>query len=159
MSLEELERRIQALEDLEAIKKLKARYAQICDNDYDPDDLAKLFTEDAEFVLTEKGVTERDKGKDAIRKRFAVMPTRIAFAVHHFVQPYIEIKGNKAQGLWYMWTPATLADGQCVWGSGIEKDKYEKVNGEWLIAETHLTIFFRAPYGKGWGETRLGPPT
>ena len=47
MSLESLEKRIQVLEDIEEIKKLKHRYCALCDADYDADALAELFTEDA----------------------------------------------------------------------------------------------------------------
>ena len=45
--LERMERRLQALEDAEAIRNLKARYAALCDNQYDADGIAALFTEDA----------------------------------------------------------------------------------------------------------------
>src|ERR1700732_2629561 len=45
--LERLERRLQALEDAEAIRNLKARYAALCDAQYDADGIAMLFTEDA----------------------------------------------------------------------------------------------------------------
>ena len=42
-----LEERIQRLEDIEAIKNLKARYAAVCDDKYNPEEAIKLFTEDA----------------------------------------------------------------------------------------------------------------
>ena len=159
MSIEGLEKRIQMLEDLEAIKKLKFRYAELCDTGYDPDRLASLFTENAVFILTEHGVTmERTVGKEKIRQRFVVMPQRITFAVHNFTDPTIEVGDNKAEGRWYMWALQTLGDGLCTFGCGVYHDKYEKVNGQWMIAETHLSIFFRAPYGKGWGEIKLAPP-
>jgi hypothetical protein len=35
--LEQIERRLQVLEDAEAIRNLKARYAALCDNQYDAD--------------------------------------------------------------------------------------------------------------------------
>ena len=38
--LERMERRLQALEDAEAIRNLKARYAALCDNQYDADGIA-----------------------------------------------------------------------------------------------------------------------
>ena len=44
MDLTDLERRIRALEDIEAIKQLKYRYADACDRGYDADTLADLFT-------------------------------------------------------------------------------------------------------------------
>ena len=41
MELEELQKRITRLEDIEAIKQLKARYCEICDHDnYDADAMA-----------------------------------------------------------------------------------------------------------------------
>ena len=45
--VERIERRLQVLEDAEAIRNLKARYAALCDNQYDADGIAMLFTEDA----------------------------------------------------------------------------------------------------------------
>ena len=45
--LERIERRLQVLEDAEAIRNLKARYAALCDSQYDADGIAMLFTEDA----------------------------------------------------------------------------------------------------------------
>jgi len=45
--LEQIERRLKALEDAEAIRNLKARYAALCDNQYDADGIASLFTKDA----------------------------------------------------------------------------------------------------------------
>src|SRR5438067_11911393 len=45
--LAQLEQRVQALEDVNAIRHLKARYAAYCDDQYNPDAIAALFTEDA----------------------------------------------------------------------------------------------------------------
>jgi SnoaL-like domain len=42
-----MERRLQVLEDAEAIRNLKAHYAALCDSQYDADGIATLFTEDA----------------------------------------------------------------------------------------------------------------
>ena len=41
--LERMERRLQALEDAEAIRNLKARYAALCDDQYDADGIAAFF--------------------------------------------------------------------------------------------------------------------
>ena len=45
--LERMERRLQSLEDAEAIRNLKSRYAALCDDNYDAEGIAALFTEDA----------------------------------------------------------------------------------------------------------------
>ncbi len=42
-----LEQRIQVLEDIEAIRKLKALYCAACDDDHNPDKLGPLFAQDA----------------------------------------------------------------------------------------------------------------
>ena len=44
---ESLEARIHRLEDIESIRALKARYCMYCDDHYDVEGLASLFTEDA----------------------------------------------------------------------------------------------------------------
>ena len=49
MSLEDIERRLRALEDVEEIKRLKARYCTYCDDNYDADKIARLFVEDADL--------------------------------------------------------------------------------------------------------------
>jgi ketosteroid isomerase-like protein len=59
--------RLQALEDAEAIRNLKARYAALCDNHYDADGIAMLFTEDA---LWESPALGRFEGREAIRGFF-----------------------------------------------------------------------------------------
>ena len=47
LRLEELENRVRVLEDTDAIRNLKARYAAYCDDNYNPDKIAELFVEDA----------------------------------------------------------------------------------------------------------------
>ena len=47
MDLNELARKVQMLDDLEAIKRLKHQYCAYCDDNYNPDGIADLFVEDA----------------------------------------------------------------------------------------------------------------
>jgi len=56
MSLEDLERRVRVLEAIEDIKRLKHRYCAICDDHYDADAWAGLFTEDAVWDGGTRGV-------------------------------------------------------------------------------------------------------
>jgi hypothetical protein len=65
--LERIERRLQVLEDGEAIRNLKARYTALCDNQYDADGIASLFTEDA---VWESPALGRYEGRAAIRNFF-----------------------------------------------------------------------------------------
>ena len=81
MDLTDLERRIRALEDIEAIKQLKYRYADACDRGYDADTLADLFTEDA---IWDGGVFGRYDGREAIRELFRGVSVghRLRHALH-----------------------------------------------------------------------------
>jgi ketosteroid isomerase-like protein len=51
------------LEDAAAIRNLKARYAALCDAQYDADGIAMLFTEDALWESPDLG---RFEGREAI---------------------------------------------------------------------------------------------
>ncbi len=163
-TLEELEKRIQVLEDLEAIKKLKARYAQLCDAKYRDGrpkgkeelelvakELANLFTEDAVWDGgKEFGIC---KGRKEIYERFKKVS--LNFAVHYFLMPHITIEGNKAWARWYLWQVATLTDNTPVWFAGLEDDEYVKINGQWLQTLMKATVIFLTPYDQGWVKKRI----
>ena len=150
MSLEELERRLQVLEDVEAIRKLKARYSQVLDG-FSKENVETLFTEDGVWDLDQRG---RFVGRQAIKEFSKKLPEALPFCVHYFVQPTIVVEGQRAKGRWYMLVPATKGDGGAIWSAGLEDDEYEKVNGEWLISKLKLTSIFRTPYEEGWHKKR-----
>lgn len=158
-TLEELEKRIQALEDLEAIKKLKARYAQLADEKYSDGmpkgekdlkkiagEMVQLFTEDAVWDGGRFG--GKLKGRNQIMERFKGANFR--FAVHYFVMPHITIEGSKAKGRWYMWEAATMNDGTRAWIAGFEDDEYAKIDGQWFMSYMNFTMLFLAPIDQGW---------
>src|ERR1700732_472939 len=92
--LERLERRLQAVEDAEAIRNLKARYAALCDAQYDADGIAMLFTEDA---LWESPGLGRFEGREAIRDFFRGASGIFSFAIHYSLNGQIEVDGDTAQ--------------------------------------------------------------
>jgi len=123
--LERLERRLQALEDAEAIRNLKARYAALCDAQYDADGIAMLFTEDA---LWESPGLGRFEGREAIRGFFRGASGIFSFAIHYSLNGQIEVEGDTAQARWYLFMPCTVAAGNhAIWRAGIDHETYARV--------------------------------
>ena len=148
MSLEDLEKRIRVLEDIEAIKRLKARYCAYCDDNYDVDRIIELFTEDA---VWDGGIRGRSEGREEIRRFFATSTQRISFAVHLVLNPNIEVDGDTAKGTWFLFQPCTFVAGnQAIWGSARYDEEYVRINGEWKFKNLNLTSFFWTPFDQGW---------
>ena len=97
--LEELESKVQALEDTDAIRNLKARYAELCDDSYNPDGIAALFVEDA---VWESGPLGRFEGREAIREFFRGASQIFTFAIHYSLNPQIEVAGDTARARWVL---------------------------------------------------------
>ena len=94
--LEEMERKIQALEDANEIRNLKAAYAAACDDNYNPDKIAELFTEDAHWEAESLGQL---KGREEIREFFRGASDIFTFAIHYALAKLIDWLGVKIIGL------------------------------------------------------------
>ena len=151
--MESIETRLARLEEIEAIRSLKIRYAQACDADYDPDALAAMFTEDGEFDI---GIFGVHRGRRAIRDYFAGASARITFALHMMIGPTIDIapSGVRATGHWYVWQPMTL-DGRAYLSAVTYDDEYRKIDGRWLFQRVKVHRHFTTPYDQGWVRQRL----
>jgi ketosteroid isomerase-like protein len=157
-SLQELAARIQRLEDIEALKQLKARYARGCDPKHKIDFLMSLFTEDAVFDVGER--YGRYEGKPAIRKFLEGADAIIPWALHNMIAPVVEVAqdGKTAMGSWYLLELATMPDPQtqklgAVWIAGTYEDKFVKQDGQWKIQQITLRMEIMSPYEDGWAKT------
>ncbi len=149
----DLEARVQRLVDIEDIKQLKARYAMHCDDNYDADALAPLFSEDA---VWEGGMLGHAEGREGIRSFFRDAPTTVSFAVHTVSNPLIEIDGSHATGRWYLWQPMVLRDSDtCMWLCAQYDDRYVRTDAGWLFEHVKITIRAFSPYEKGFGKMLL----
>ena len=148
MSLEEIERRLGVLEDIQEIKRLKARYCVFCDNSYDADGLASLFAENG---VMDDGWRGGAKGREDIRNFFIKAGPRVPFARHMVMNPMIEVAGDEAKGTWYLFEACTYLEGnRAVWGSARYDEEYARVDGEWKFKSIRLNAFFWAPFDLGW---------
>lgn len=151
MNLEELAARITRLEDLEAIKQLKARYCTICDENHDLDRITSVFSEDG--VWEGRGIGHA-RGHAEIRELFKGFQRMISYSQHMVMNPIIHVDGNDAKGVWYFFGAFTMRDGnQAKWQAARYHEDYVKVNGEWKIR--HLRIkgpAIVADYETGWAK-------
>jgi len=157
VSTTDIERRLQALEDIEAIKKLKIRYCH-CADAQDYPGFAGLFTEDA---VWEGGAFGHAEGRKAIEEFLrGVQAQSLPFALHYVMNATIEVTGNTAVGQWYLLEPCTMttSDGrqtQAVWGTATYEDHFTKTNGEWKFTKVHLKPVFWTPFDQGWAKKRF----
>jgi ketosteroid isomerase-like protein len=150
--LEDLESRIRAVEDTDAIRNLKARYAELCDDDYNPDGIAALFVDDA---VWESGPLGRFEGKESIRDFFQGASEIFTFAIHYSLNPQIEVTGDTARARWYLFMPCTVGDGdQAMWRAGIDDEEYVRVDGHWMFKSKKSTGIFNTPFDSGWAKVR-----
>lgn len=144
----DLEARITRLEDIEAIRQLKARYCEVCDDNHNADDIIMLFTSDG--VWEGKGIG-RAEGHAEIQALFKTFQQSMTFSQHMVQNPIIEVDGDAASARWYFFGMFTYADGQKRWQAARYHEQYQKLDGHWLIK--HLKIappVVSARYEKGW---------
>lgn len=162
VNLEELLRRVERLEDIDALKRLKARYAAICDQGYDPDQLAALFVEDGTW---EGGPFGTHRGRDAIRAFFAGISSSFVWALHYVICPNIDVAadGNTATGSWYIWEPVTMTRSDDVSATDAVllmaqyDDEFIKVDGQWMFSTLRANIHHVCDLDKGWVAQPMRP--
>ena len=130
-------RAVQMLLDIEAIRQLKHAYFRCLDT-ANFDELATLFHPDVSvhFIggFYEWKLTGRDEYLASIRQSFH----RESVGHHNGHHPEIQILSeHEATGIWYladnMWI---LEHRHFTTGTAVYWDRYRKVDGRWLIAET-----------------------
>lgn len=148
MDLEALARKVNELADVEAIKRLKARYCDICDAAHDPDRIVEIFTEDCvwegEGVATVRGHAE-------LRRLFEDFARQVSFSQHNVFNPQIDVRGDTAHGSWYLLGPFTFRDGnRAIWVAVRYEEDYVKIRGEWKIKYLRGIGRMAAPHEVGW---------
>ena len=155
MTLEELERRIQALEDVEEVKKLMATYCYYVDA-FQWGDVVSLFADDAK---TDYDMLGKHEGKEAIEFLFTqIIPASGTWFAHQLLNPVVTVDGEKAKGTWYLLCPAITPnpDGErAVWIHGRYDNEFVKQDGKWKFSLLNFKFSFVAPYEDGWAKARM----
>jgi hypothetical protein len=151
-----LAERLSVLDDIEAIKRLKAEYCDICDDDHNQDRIVTIFAQDG--IWEGKGVGYA-KGPAELRKLFKSFAERISFSQHNVFNPQITVNGDSAHASWNFIGPFTFRDGnRQFWLAARYEDDYIKVGGRWKIQHLRAIGRMVAPYETGWtSETKTRP--
>lgn len=126
-----------SLQDIEAIKQLKARYFRFLDTKDWPN-YRRVFTDDVLIDVTGSG-GESYRGIDPYMAYVEGYVSQLR-TVHHGHMPEITIDSDTAaRGIWSMEDRVAMPDGREMNAQGHYFEIYRKVDGEWRIAEMKLT--------------------
>ena len=132
--------RARDLFDIEAIKRLKARYFRLLDTKQ-WDEWGLVFTADCVMELPEAGLVNHGRAEIVQQVSTALVGTR---TVHHGHMPEIEVTGpDTARGVWAMydfveWPAAETGERVGLNGYGHYLEEYARDGGEWRIARIRL---------------------
>jgi bile-acid 7alpha-dehydratase len=147
--LSDLEKRIRVMEDIEAIKKLKAKYFRCVD---------KKLWDEMEEVWIEDAVADYGMGIELLQGRKAIMEflkknldRDSMISVHQGHNPEIEITSDTtARGVWVLNDRLIIKTIATLNGWGYYEDEYVKVNGEWKNKSTKITRILEE-----WTQTKI----
>lgn len=141
--------RIRALEDIEAIKRLKHKYLRCLDSKL-WDELAECLTEDARADYADGEL--HFQGADAIMRflRESLGRESSLVGIHHCHHPEIELTSDTtAKGAWALYN--YLINKREKWGlrlGAYYHDEYIKEQGEWKISSTGYTRIFQETWDR-----------
>jgi ketosteroid isomerase-like protein len=137
MSLIDLEKRIQTLEDMEKIKKLHQNYIDLMDN-LQYEKVLDLFTDDATVEVRQSGVkTGRKELSQVYIDVLAKNRGSVRYDGHMAVHPDIHVSGDTARGTWLIYMLFSKPSIQ--WVQGRNECEYRKENGTWKFSKLKFT--------------------
>lgn len=164
MDLEQLERRVQLMEDIQEIEHLQRIYGYYFDT-HRWKDIVDLFSDNAESVeIVDHGLF---LGKEGVRKMYwewiggkgEQRPSWVQFIVMQIggvvtVNP----DGKTATGRFQTWLCEAKPYGafpRQEWLHGYYDNKYVKEDGKWKFSKLHWNNTFCTPFEDGWLKTPL----
>lgn len=138
MSGQDIAARVQALEDIEAIRQLKARYLVACDCK-DPSAMRACFADGAVDIFYD--AIGRFGTADALVKVYTEVGCHPHMVeMHHGANPQIEIvDGANARGTWSLqYGLINTRENTLTQLAGRYEDGYRKVGSEWKMVKTHF---------------------
>lgn len=132
------EQRLRRLEDIEAIRALKARYLAACDRK-DPSAMRACFADGP--VVIEYGAVGNFDSADALVKLYTDVACHdYMVEMHHGVNPQIEVQGeNVARATWGLHYFLINTQAKSLTQlAGYYEDEYRRDAGHWKIVRTRF---------------------
>jgi hypothetical protein len=143
-----LEKRLQLLEDREAIKELRAKYCWTVDEGKF-EEFLNLFTDDVDCDFGSLGTF---KGKSEWKKFvYETIPTFFSKMRHLIHNAITEIEEEQAKGKAYF-EFVGIRQGESFVGGGHYEHKYIKINGGWKFQALKAVIYYMVPVKEGWAK-------
>ena len=133
-----LEQRIQRLEDIEAIKQLKARYLHGCD-EKDVESIRQCFC--PQEVMIDYGAIGQFSDREAFVAKFQELGGHPHIIdMHHGQNPQIQwLSETTATAIWDLYFfQINTQDNILTQLGGCYNDSYIKVDNQWLISASHF---------------------
>ncbi|MBB1492318.1 nuclear transport factor 2 family protein [Paracoccus sp. MC1854] len=142
--MNDLDARLRAVEDRQAISELRAHYCHVLDA-RDWDALATLFTADGEF----QGLAHVT-GRDAIHRFFSTTVDRLAEGFWHFcTNATVQLDGDTATGRISM-QYLSVKKGVSYVSAGHYDDELRREDGLWRFRKRQITFYYHAPLSEGF---------
>jgi len=136
------------MDDIEAIKQLKARYFRTMDTK-DWAGMRQVFCDDVQMDTSSSGGGTINGADDFMA--FLSGAIGDVLTVHHGHTPEIELtSATTANGVWAMEDMLRWPDGRELHGFGHYHETYRKVDGRWRIQSSRLTRLRMDMKGTGW---------
>jgi hypothetical protein len=151
--LQALQARVQELEDIMEISRLKAAYCEAVDGGWDRrthrgEAVAALFVEDGVWDAGKLG--GRGEGHQGIIDRINSFQP-IPFALHRVTNPDIRINGDEAIGKWHVIAYLTQPDGTPTMFMGTYRDRFVRTPQGWKFKSLGGNAAYFANQREGWG--------
>jgi hypothetical protein len=146
--LQELEAKVQELEDRSAIQTLRFRFHE-CVNEKRPDQIGELFSANAELDYSHLGqVAGREKIIRFFQKGLSEL---VPFVKQYLHNHAVTVHGNTATGLSYLEATPVHKNESYVVAARFD-DEYIKEGGRWYFNKVKLTPYFMVPLKEGWAQ-------
>jgi SnoaL-like domain len=159
--VQELEQRLQSMEDQKAIEKLTRAYGYYLDKAL-WSEVIPLFADDAEVEISNRGLY---RGRKGVQNLFLQVLGKGregladgALFNHLILQGIVDVapSGDAAAGRWRAFMQIGQWQKTALWAEGTYQVTYVKRKGVWQFHKMQWFGTFFSPYEQGWAKAALG---